>query len=135
MGQRHTVKVPFEPNESTLEKVGGQFHRAHEELYGYSRPQAPVELVTLRLDADGILEKPNVERLPEGKPGRARKGTRQVWLDNDGSTEVPIYDRELLVSGERIDGPAIIQEAASSTLLHVGQTMEVNSFGMLVIEV
>ena len=135
VGQRHTVKVPFEPNESPLEKMGGQFHRAHEELYGYSRPQAPVELVTLRLDAEGILEKPKVERLPEGKPGRARKGTRQVWLDSDGPTEATIYDRELLVSGERIDGPAIIQEAASSTLLHAGQTMEVNAFGMLVIGV
>jgi N-methylhydantoinase A len=135
VGQRHTVKIPFDPGESTLAKVAEDFHQAHHELYGYSRPRAPVELVTLRLDAEGILEKPNVERLPEGKPGRGKKGMRQVWLDSVGSTEVPIYDRELLVAGERIEGPAIIEETASSTLLYAGQSLQVSSYGMLEVEV
>ena len=65
----------------------------------------------------------------------ARKATREIYSREWGQTETwPIYDRALLLAGNRIGGPAIVEEPSATTVLERGDRLEVDALGNLVIE-
>jgi N-methylhydantoinase A len=68
--------------------------------------------------------------LREGRP--AAKGNRAVYFGN-AFRETPLFDRATLPSGARIDGPAIVEEFGSTTVVFPGQYVEVDPHGILVI--
>jgi N-methylhydantoinase A len=95
----------------------GAFHRRHERLYTFAQEDTPVELVTLRVDALGILPHPQLPELPPGgNPGAAIVGHQPVALAA-GRTEAPTYDRARLGAGDRVRGPAILTQLDATTLL------------------
>jgi len=114
-------------------RIAAAFHDAHQERYGYAQRDEPVEIVNLRVRAEGAP--PELE-LPKGATGRslddARRGERRVRL---GGRElaVPVYDRDALGEGTSIEGPALLAGADSTCLLVGGQVAEVDAIGMLVV--
>jgi N-methylhydantoinase A len=65
----------------------------------------------------------------------ARKGTRSVYqYEQSRRVDYTIYDRGLLLGGDRIDGPAIIEEPSSTTVIHSGDVLTVGQYGELVID-
>ena len=75
---------------------------------------------------------PTIER----GTGEARKGTRKVYLEDAGDwVDCPIYDRELLGTGQEVPGPAIIEEYASTTLLFSSDVARVTDTGEIIITV
>ena len=85
------------------------------------------------------MTKPPLERAAEGgaePPDAAFTGTRSAYFTEIGDfTDTPTYAREALLAGNRIAGPALIEEHASTTVLLPGDAMTVDGFGNLVIEV
>jgi N-methylhydantoinase A len=137
-GQEHTVNVPFPGGSVTEEKlaeVRESFHALHEQHYTF-RLATPSELVNFHLTALGTVEKPRLPEIGRGDGvGGARKGARLVDFDELGRLQAAIYERDLLGPGERITGPAVVEEPACTTLLFPGDVLEVDRHGTLTIEV
>lgn len=103
-----------------------EFHKQHEAIYTYSVPGEPVELVNIRLRAIGLVNKPPL--LASQSYGGAGRGetVRQVWFGR-GKLPTRIVRRENLEPGNKLTGPAIIQELSSATVLPPGAEAVVDS--------
>jgi N-methylhydantoinase A len=118
---------------SALTETTAAFHRMHERLYTFAQPDTPVEIVTLRVDAEGIFMPPKLEELPaSGSVGDAIVGRQPIHFE-DGQIECPVIDRGQLGSGARLDGPAILTQLDATTLVLPGQTGSVDQVGNLII--
>jgi N-methylhydantoinase A len=119
-----------------IHEMVGRFHAEHERAYGFSVPQEPVELVSLRVTAIGDISRPSLRRIGlDGKHAEAaRKATRPVYFaEAKGYADCPIYDRYRLGEGATIQGPAVVEEMDSTTIVHPGWRAEVDAFGNLLL--
>jgi len=136
-GQEHTVKVPFSGGELTSEaikEVEERFHALHEQYYTFRLP-SPIEFVNLHLTVFGTVEKPQIPKLNnKGDLQQALKGYRRVQLDSEARQEVPIYERAKLGTGTVLQGPAIVEEPDSTTVVFPNQELTVDEYGNLIIE-
>ena len=133
-GQEHTVTVPA-PDGHANGEVERRFHELHEQQYTF-RLGSPVEYVNFRLAGLGVVRKPEPARIEPGRDAsRALKGRRDVDFDEQGRIETALYERSLLGAGAELEGPAVVEEAAASTVVFPGQRLSVDDFGNLVIEV
>ena len=84
------------------------------------------------------MRKPPFEHIATGwpqPPPEAYRGTRPVYFASTGFVATPTYHRPALKAGNRITGPALIEEHASTTVMHPGDSVEVDAFGDLIIEI
>jgi N-methylhydantoinase A len=146
-GQAFEVRVPAPAGPIGAEfqrAVVDAFHDEHERLYGYCYRDAgrdgggghqhAVEWVNLRVSGIGPIERPQLRRLEagDGDPSRARTGTRPVAFDGE-HLDTPILARERLLAGDRVVGPAVIEEFGSTVPLHPGFTAVVDELANLVV--
>ena len=102
-----------------------RFHAEHARRYGYARPDAPVEIHALRLSATGAVPRPPLSALA-GSAGSAGRGPgapsrrAEVWFAGAGTVEAVILDRAGLGPGEAIEGPALIGQMDTTTVLPPG---------------
>jgi N-methylhydantoinase A len=142
VGQEHavTVDLPLDLFEvGDRDGIKRRFDAVHERRYGYSAATEKAEIVSLRSAVTGLLRKPAFEPIGSGgvePPARALRGARPVHFAELGChAETPAYERASLLAGNRIRGPALIEEYASTTVVHPGDVVEVDAFGDLVIEI
>lgn len=136
-GQEHTVKVPIAMigQEFDVAATVERFHAAHEKEFTF-RLDNPVEAVNFHLIAYGLIDKPRIEASASG-PADATPaccGMRLVDLDVLGVVKTTLYERSRLIPGMRFTGPAIVEEEATSTVIFPGQTVTVDPWGSLHIE-
>jgi N-methylhydantoinase A len=111
----------------------GAFNAAHLKTFGYNYAgRQKIELVNLCVSGFGVIERPGMPKLAEraGKP--IPKSSRAVYFGTRFQ-DTPVYDRTLLPSGGRVDGPAVVEEFGSTTVVFPGQYVEVDPHGILVI--
>jgi N-methylhydantoinase A len=119
------------------ERIKRDFDDLHRQVYGQSAPAEDAEIVTFRLQAEIAVPKLELAPLGKGEGGsaHARKGERRVYdLDADRFVAAGIYDRALLKAGDKVDGPAVIEQFDATTLVLAGQAATVDPYGTLVIE-
>lgn len=138
LGQEHTVKVPipFKNIEAgDIPLINEKFHGLHEQAYTF-RLESPVELVNYHLTAFGVVDKPELIKLKgdDFSLSSAMKAERRVNFDELGFHICPIYERELLPVGQVIEGPLVIEEPASTTVVFPDQRVTRNEYGFLEIE-
>jgi N-methylhydantoinase A len=131
-GQEHTVQVPFPADLVDVDAVNAAFHALHERAYTF-RLESPTEIVNFHLVARVAIPKPSLTGTVTTGSGRP-KGRRLVDFDESGRLETTIYERANLIPGEPVEGPAVIEEPASTTVIHPGQRVMVDSIGNLRIE-
>ena len=126
LGEDHALE------ETRLRVDAHHRHAAHERLYTYALPEAPLEIVTLRLAASGQVRRFS---LPErGKAlGRRRRTTRSVYFAGHGWISCPCLDRDTLGLGSVVRGPAIVEQPDSTTVVLPGQRARADRFGALVV--
>jgi len=131
-GQEHTVTVPVSNGDTAgLER---RFHELHEQLYAF-RLTSPIEFVNFRLTGLGAVRKPNPVRMRAGgKAEAALKGARDVDFDRLGRQEARVYDRARLGAGAELEGPAVVEEPAATTVVLPGQRLRVDEYGNLIVE-
>ncbi len=132
-----TVEVGGGPIKD-LVKITDDFMRAMKTAYGYTLPPgyAPVELVNLRIIARGDIPKPNLAEVNGSTTlEQARKGRRKVWFRNSGFVDSTIYERSQLPAGVGFDGPAVIEQPDTTTVMPPGTHCKPDKFGNLVITV
>jgi N-methylhydantoinase A len=136
LGQNYEQDVSVPPGPitlATLREMMSRFDEQHELFYGYRLPGETVEFVHFKVSAVGRVLPVKLTRLPRSRGIPQPRSTRLVYFAGNGYTECPIYRREDLGAGATIDGPAVIQEDNSATLVHAGQYISVTEEGMLVI--
>ena len=143
-GQAFEVRVPVPDGRITrelAETVADAFHREHRALYGYDfrgDPHQQVEWVNLRVSGIGPITRPELRELrsaPRGAPvaERAQRSTRGVCFDAAaGYLQTAVFWRPDLRAGDRISGPAIIEEFGSTVPVHPGFAVRVDGYGNLV---
>jgi N-methylhydantoinase A len=119
-----------------MRRLNDEFHAEHRRVYGFNAPEEPIEAVNLRLSAMGNISKPALQNAEPGhSPDHARKSDRDIYFSETGtSVACPVFDRYELGAGCTIEGPVVIEEMDSTTLVHPGYTLCVDPFGNLVIE-
>ena len=138
-GQSSELAVTCEPgtlNVEILAQLCSKFHAEYERAYGRGYPAEIVELVNYRMTAVGAIPNPPVRTISHRglTVNQAKKGARPVFFSESGGfTETSVYDRYKLEPGHHIQGPAIVEEMDSNTLIHPSFQADVDTFGNLLI--
>jgi N-methylhydantoinase A len=140
-GQSYELKVAITDEQvtgDTLVALREAFHRSHAEEFGHSFPELGVELVTLKVTGVGLL--PHIAQAPaEGAPvAQATERRADVHFEVDGETRAvstPVVERELMPVGEELEGPVIIGQLDSTTVVPPGATVRRDGVGNLLIKV
>ena len=137
VGQEFSLSVPITDEQlrsADFASIRKAFDELHERRYAHHASDEPVEMINIRLVAVG--QRPRV-KLPQAKVDGSAPHValrRSVYLGGtDAPVDCPIYDREALPAGGTIEGPALIQEYASTTVLFAGDHCVVASTGELLI--
>lgn len=121
--------------EAELRAVVASFHELHRRVYSYAEPGQPVQFVNLRVKVIGRNRGLSLPRFAEtrGDAAPAVAGRRRVMLEDEGWRTIPVYDRDALRPGHRFEGPGVVEERISTTLLPAGTEVRVDEFKNLVI--
>lgn len=123
--QYHEVNIEItkeEVEKGDIESIALKFHPEHNRLYGYSleEEETPIELINLRLSSIGKTVKPEFrqEKYDREDPSKALKKRRQLYIPlKNVFEEVPVYDGHRLRYGNRIEGPALIEQVNTTTFI------------------
>jgi len=128
LGQWRSLTVPVSAPVD-LEEAVARFHAEHQRAYNYRRDDSPVEIYRLSLRAVGVTPKPQLARHELNGGGAAASGSRPVHFDASGdAVETPLYVRSDLRAGAKIEGPAIIDQLDSTTVVPPGWRAEVDEW-------
>jgi N-methylhydantoinase A len=138
-GQHHEITLPFvaeDFDQARIGELGTDFHEMHETLFGYSEPDKRIEIMNIGIAAIGKMPKPEIKSEPLG-PEDARdsiKGRRSIYMSlEEGYCEVDIYQGEKLRAGNRIKGPAVIEEVNTTALLGPSQNLMVDEWNNFIV--
>ena len=135
-GQSMEVRVPAPSgpvNGAFIAQLIDAFNAAHLRTFGYNYAgQQKLEFVNFCVSGFGVIERPNMPKLAVGVAKPAPKSTRPVYF-GAAFQDTPIYDRAALPPGFRLQGPAVIEEFGSTTVVFPGQQVEVDPHGVLVV--
>ena len=139
-GQNYEIGValPEGPiNAASFDAIRDGFLAAHRQLYGFVAEGEPMQLVTFRAAASGLVQKAEfAPQPPQGADASAAiTGSRPVWmLEARDFVETTLFDRARLHSGNVIPGPAIIDQMDSTTVVPPGMTATVDPYLNLILE-
>jgi N-methylhydantoinase A len=109
------------------------FHAAHEKAFGYSyRGKQKVEVVNLCVSGFGLIDRPQLPKLAATGAAAQPKSRRRVFFGGTFA-ETPIFERDTLPAGARIEGPAVIEEFGSTTVVFPGQHLTVDPHGIMIV--
>jgi N-methylhydantoinase A len=133
-GQGYELNVAWD-SKSPADSIA-QFHRLHQQRYGFSEPQKPVQIVNLRVRMVAAAEPwvPMRRELVPGDGSAACYAERPIFFDG-AFLPSRLYHRERLVPGDAIRGPAMITEYTSATVLPSDCVATVDAFDNLVIAI
>jgi N-methylhydantoinase A len=144
VGQSYELPIPIAGfSQAEWAALVPAFHAEHARRFGHSDHDAPVEIVSFAVTATGLIDTPELPRPKQGgaePPQDAQRGSRRAYFDaaqgrSGGWAECPVWRREALFAGNRVAGPAIIEENSATTVLYPGDRAHVDAIGSLIVEV
>jgi N-methylhydantoinase A len=121
-----------------IERIREAFHAAHSQHYGYAMRDQQVVLVNAQVTAIAQLPKPAADPAAptndDGRPDVALKDRRRMYVEGEWTTAT-VYDRALLAPGMCIDGPAIVEQIDSTTVLLPGDCGRVDQLRNMIVQV
>ena len=138
-GQSYELTVPVnraDVDGEELAAVVERFHALHEQAYGFRAPDEPTEMVALRVTARGTIPKPMLQNRRNGQLGSSGANrpvkTRPVYFaEADGFVRCACVSRLDLGVGHDVEGPLIVEEFDSTTVVHPGYVASVDELGNL----
>jgi N-methylhydantoinase A len=140
LGQNYELPLPLKDGRldaAALSRLTRQFHKSHDELYGYDLPGHAIEAVRLRLVVAVERSRPAYERHEAVRTSvkAALLEKRKVWFAETGFVSTPIYLRDRLPVNSRISGPAIVEQMDTTTVVPPRSTLRSDQAGYLHISV
>jgi N-methylhydantoinase A len=129
-GQSYEVPVP-------VPRLGGpqdmadlvkRFHEAHQRRYGHMAQAEAVEIVNFQVTAVALIAKPAWKTFERTDAPAKPHEARQAYFSAGDAREVPVFRRSTLHPAMRIEGPAILEEQTSTTVLYPGQRAKVDEY-------
>jgi len=127
-GQSFELTIPF------ADDVAASFHDAHRRSYGHAMPERTIEVVNLRLQATGVVEKPALTAAPvtPNDGAAAFLGRKPAFVDGEWR-EIALYDRARLEPGAAFSGPALVFQLDSTLFIAPGWSARVDGYGNVVL--
>jgi N-methylhydantoinase A len=136
-GQSIEVRVTAPAGQVDAAFIAGAidaFHAAHLKAFGYNYAgRQKVEIVNYCVSGFGMIDRPTIPKLGFATGAKPRCGNRPVYFGG-AFRDTPIYDRSTLPAGFRLDGPAVVEEFGSTTVVFPGQWLEVDERGILIVQ-
>jgi N-methylhydantoinase A len=133
-----SVKLPDGPvTAATLDLLAQGFAEIHRRMYGFVATEDPVQLVTFRIEAIGLVSKATLKAHPlAGEDASAAiRERREVWLaEAQGLVSCPVYERDKLQPGNVFAGPAIVEQMDATTVVLPGMKARIDSYLNLILE-
>ena len=133
-GQNYEISVPYDKSIQNVEALRERFNETYLRLYSYTSADE-VQIVNFGLSAIGRISKPRIER--EDYVGEdsssAIMGERMVLLEDGSRENYMLYDREKLHCGNVINGPAIVEQMDSTTIILNNQKAVVDEYFNMII--
>jgi N-methylhydantoinase A/oxoprolinase/acetone carboxylase beta subunit len=130
-GQAHQISVPIPGgplSTASFSEINQAFETAYVALYKRTTPGVRVEAISWRVVVSGPT--PNLSLSHDVRPGGAAKaavkGERAAYFPETGFTPTPVYDRYALVPGQRLSGPAIVEERESTVVVGPDAWVEID---------
>lgn len=137
-GQSYDLQIDVPPgaiSSETVRELAKRFHDAHERVYGHAQRAQKVRFVAVRAVLSYKVANPKFGDTARGTPRDARKPDRRVLFDlSRGFEMTPVYDRHLLGPGISVQGPAILEQPDTTTLVYPGQVATVDAVGNVIIQ-
>ena len=136
VGQAFQIEVPIDPawlEEPGTDRLQAAFHDRHDRLYAHADRAADVELIDLRATITGDTPKPALRAVPTGQGPATPAGRRPIHYRKQ-RYDAAVYHRRDLMAGQHLDGPAVVEQEDTTTLVPAGFRAAVDAFGNLVIE-
>jgi N-methylhydantoinase A/oxoprolinase/acetone carboxylase beta subunit len=142
LGQGYELRVDVDPggiDHDWAEKVRADFHDIHQREYSRRFEESDIEIPNVRVRGIGLmppLAMPETEHGP-ASPEAALRYEGEAWFRVGGSLEqvaTRYYDRAALRAGNRVEGPAIVNQYDSTTVIPPGVSARVDRFGNIVID-
>jgi N-methylhydantoinase A len=115
----------------TPDTARAAFAEAHRRLNGFVL-ESEVELITLRVEAEGLVAAPARPGVPSGAGARA-VARAETWFGEGEAVSAGVYERAALGVGDRIAGPAVVTQLDATTLVPPGWAAEVTASGALLV--
>src|SRR5262249_49160742 len=137
VGQGHEVTVPFPAGTigpASRQGIVEAFEDVYRRLYGRVAEGAPLEVVNWRVTGSGPVPSPGMRRSRAANGRSAVKGWRPAYFAQYRDYyDTPVYDRYGLGPGDRITGPAIVEERESTAILGPGAVATVDELSNLIV--
>ncbi len=133
LGQNYELQLPYGGDDFTdagLTDLWKRFHEAHQARFNFHIPGETIEMVNLSIAVVAPSPKPTLTTLAKGSGSPKKKGERAVWFDK-AFEKSSVYDRADFLDGQQVDGPAIIRESASTTVVCPGYVARADAYGNL----
>lgn len=130
-GQKHTVKIPYTFN-SKINDVNLNFENIYKSRYGHSNKDNPIEILGIRLAAGADIPRPELHDLfnINSNKGQPQCSYRSIYFPKPyGRIDTPVWQREDLPVNFSINGPALIEEYSSTTVLNPGDKALIGQLG------
>jgi len=129
-GQSYEVSVPVprlrEPGD--IADLVRRFHDAHRRRYGHMAESEAVEILNFQVTAIGLIPKPLMKTFNKTDTQAAPPKRRPVYFNTDEARDTLVFHRSALQPGTAIEGPAVIEEKTSTTVLYPGQRAVVDAY-------
>jgi N-methylhydantoinase A/oxoprolinase/acetone carboxylase beta subunit len=134
VGQSYHLEVAVDlGSDDVLERLRRDFYAAHDRIYGHAAP-GPVRFVNLRTVHQAHAQRTTAPAAYQPARGEALKGTRAILTAASGTfVEARIYERSRIAPGTRFEGPAIVEQADTTTVVDCGWSAEVDGRGNLIL--
>src|SRR5262249_37893322 len=134
-GQGYELHVPIDPGERDPATITEAFHRRYEQAYGYRDAQHAVEIVTWHVS----LVRPSATRSATkhvgGNGASADRSRRRAYFPETGLLQVEVHDRGDLRVGRLLDGPCLVAETTTTTVVLPGDRVEMTDDGSLLVHI
>ena len=117
------------------QRLRAQFERLYQTVYGVTMPDQDVELVTWSVTASSPTDAPALHQPVTRRAARPAHSRRSVYEPALGSmADFAVYRRDDLAPGDELSGPALIEEAQTTTVVPASFTAYIDSVGTIVME-
>jgi N-methylhydantoinase A len=131
--QEYTIKVRLPAHCKDRDELRGLFEESYHRRYGHAAQNMGIDVVMLRVVVDARTVRPPQRMATPGARAAAVPTRRPIWFEGLGMAPCDVWQRDELVAGQSIAGPAVIEEDASTTVLAAGDVGVIDEWGNMAI--
>lgn len=137
-GQNYELQIDIPThgvNEGDIERIKQRFFKEHEKNYGYYDSNSEIQIVNVRSEAIGLVEKPRLRKLNTEMNDikKALTSEREVYFEETGKVKCPVYSRNKIGIIKSVMGPCIIEQMDSTIVIPPNTVFDVDQYGNIMV--